>query len=162
MDSLTDFVDQLSAEATTEVPPSTGFPTLGDFNDNSTGALKWKDLLVDMIYQVRSARSIYTQHGATFILSLQTADVFCYNAWACGMVTKELLQNPSMLEDKQQCYVCLSDRLDEKRARMGVYTTLTNCYSARKNIRLMLIVNINCKPFYCNIFHEGGVSRGKY
>ena len=35
---------------------------------------------------------------------------------------------------------CLSDQLDQKRARMGVYTTLTNCCSARKNIRL-----IHCK-----------------
>ena len=92
--------DQLSGEAA--VPPHKIFPSLGDFNDNSTGALKWKDLLVDMIYQVRSARSIHTQHGTAFILSLQTADGFCYNAWACGMLTKELLQNPSMLEDKQQ------------------------------------------------------------
>ena len=102
MDNLTDFVDQLRAEATAAVSPPTGFPTQGDFNDNSTGALKWKYLLVDMIYQVRSAQSIHTHHGITFILSLQTADGFCYNAWACGMLTKELLQNPSMLKDKQQ------------------------------------------------------------
>ena len=74
MDSQTDFV---SAEATAAVPLPTGFPTLEDFNDNSTCALKWKDLLVDMIYQVRSARSIHTQHGTTFIHSLQTADGFC-------------------------------------------------------------------------------------
>ena len=104
MESLTDFIDQLSAEATTAVPPptTTGFPSLEDFNDNSTGALKWKDLLVDTIYQVRSARSMHSQHGTTFILSLLTAGGFCYNACACGMLTKELLQNPSMLEDKQQ------------------------------------------------------------
>ena len=74
MDSLTDFVDQLSAEATAAVPPATGFPTLGDFNDNLMGELKWKDLLVDTIYQVRSAQSIHTQHGTTCILSLQTVD----------------------------------------------------------------------------------------
>ena len=102
MDSLTDFVDQLSAEATSAIPPSIGITTLGDFNDNSTVALKLKDLLVDTIYQVRSATSIHTQHGRTFILSLQTADGFCYNAWTCGMLTKELLQNSSILEDKQQ------------------------------------------------------------
>ena len=102
MDSLTDFIDQLSGEAIAPVPPPTRFPSLGDFNDNSTGALKWKDLLVDTIYQVRSARSIHTQDGITLILSLQTAGGFCYNAWACGMLTKDLLQNPRMLEDKQQ------------------------------------------------------------
>ena len=60
MDILADFVDQLNAESTEAVPPPTGFPPLGDFNDNPTGALKWKDLLVDMIYQLRSARSIHT------------------------------------------------------------------------------------------------------
>ena len=42
VDSLTDFVDQLSAEATAAVPLPTGFPTLGDFDDNSTGALSGK------------------------------------------------------------------------------------------------------------------------
>ena len=73
MDNLTDFVVQLSAEATAAIPPPTGFPTLGDVNDNSTGALKWRDLLQDIIYQVRSARSIHTQHGTSFILSQQTA-----------------------------------------------------------------------------------------
>ena len=94
-DSLTDFIDQLNAEATAAVAPPTVFPSRGDFNDSSTGALKWKDLLVDTIYQIRSARSVHTQHGTTFILSLQTADGFCYNGWACG-----------------SSYVCLSDRLD--------------------------------------------------
>ena len=139
MDSLTDFVDQLSAEATTALPPPTVFPTLGDFNNNATGALKRKDLLVDTIYQVGSARSIHTQHGTTFTLSLQTADGFCYNAWACGMLTKESLQNPSILEDKQQLRLFIRPT-GPKRARMGVYTTLTNCCSARKNIIL-----IDCK-----------------
>ena len=99
MDSLTDFVEQLNAEATAAVPPPTGFPTLGDFNDNSTGALKWKDLLVDMIYKVRSARSIHTHHGTTFILSLQTRRRVLLQCM--GMLTKELLHSPSMLEDKQ-------------------------------------------------------------
>ena len=105
MDSLADIVDHLSAEAAATVPPPTGFPSLGYCNDNATGALKWKYLLVDMIHQVRSARSIHTHHGTTFILTLQTVDGFCYNDWACGMLTKGLLQDPSMLEDKQQ--LCL-------------------------------------------------------
>ena len=100
MDNLSQFVDQISTEASAAVPPPTGFPSVGDFSDNYTGALKWKDLIQDTIYQVRSARSINTQHGTSFILSLQTAEGFCYNAWACGMLTKEQLQSPSMLEDK--------------------------------------------------------------
>ena len=107
MDMLTEFVDQLSAEAgapqTTSssaaaAPPP--FPTLDDFNEGSTGAMRWKDLVQDRVYQIITARSINNQHRTSFVLSLQTADGFCYSAWACGMLTKELLQNPSMLEDK--------------------------------------------------------------
>ena len=101
MDSLSQFVEQLSTETSSAVPPPTGFPLAEGFNDNYTGALKWRDLIQDTIYQVKSARSINTQHGTLVILYLQTAEGFCFNACACGMLTKELLQSPSMLEDKQ-------------------------------------------------------------
>ena len=33
-------------------------------------------------------------HRPSIILSLQRADESCYSAWACDMMTKELLQNP--------------------------------------------------------------------
>ena len=59
MDMLTEFVDQLSAEAGAPQPISTAaFPTLEDFNEGSTGALKWKDLIQDRVYQIISAGSI--------------------------------------------------------------------------------------------------------
>ena len=93
MDSLSQYVDRFPAEASAALPPPTGFPSAEDFNDNYTGALKRKDLIQDTIYQGRSARRINTQHRTSFILSLQTAEGFCYNAWACP--------SPSMLEDKK-------------------------------------------------------------
>ena len=68
MDRLTDFVDQLSAEATAAVLPHTGFPTLGDFNDNSTGALKWKYLLQDIPGQINTKYS-YTAGDVVYPVS---------------------------------------------------------------------------------------------
>ena len=94
-DALTNFVDHLHA-------PAPAFPTLEDFDAGSTSeTLKWNHLAQGTIYQIVSAQSINTQHGTTFIQSLQTADWFFYSDWACGMMTKELLQNPMMLEGKR-------------------------------------------------------------
>ena len=84
-DALTDFVDQLKV-----------FPKLEVFNASSTSeALKRTDLEQDTAYQV-STRTVNTQHGQSIILSLQKADGSYCSAWACGMLTKELLQNPIM------------------------------------------------------------------
>ena len=91
MDMLIEFVDQLSAGVGAQQPTSAAaFSTLEDFDEGSTGALKWKDLTQDRVYQILTARSINNQHGTSFVLSLHTADGFCYTAWACG-----ILQNPS-------------------------------------------------------------------
>ena len=134
---------------TAAVPQPTGFPTLGYFDDNSSGALKWKDLLVNTIYQVRSARSIHTQHGTTFILSLETADGFWYNAWACGMLTKELLQNPSMLEDKQQLrmFIRPTGPKTSKNGRVCHSYQLLQCKNPTKTSD-SLIVSIACILFH--------------
>ena len=78
MDMLTEFVDQLAAETGAPSASTTAsFPTLDEFDEGATGALKWKDLVTDRVYQILSARSIHTQHGTSFVLSLQTADGFC-------------------------------------------------------------------------------------
>ena len=75
-DARREFVDQLNA-------PAPAFPTLEDFDAGSTSeALTWKDLAQDTIFQIISAQSINTQHGTTFLLSLQITDGFCYSAWA--------------------------------------------------------------------------------
>ena len=76
MNMLTEFVDQLAAEAgapSASVTAAT-FPTLAEFDEGATGALKWKDLVTDRVYQIVSARSLHTQHGTLFVLSLQTAE----------------------------------------------------------------------------------------
>ena len=49
------------------------------------------------MYQVVSTRTVNTQHGQSVILSLQKADGSSCSVWACGMLTKELLQNPMMM-----------------------------------------------------------------
>ena len=48
----------------------------------------------DVVYQIVSTRTINTQHGQSTILSRKKADGSCSSAWACGMLMKELLQNP--------------------------------------------------------------------
>ena len=82
--SLTNFVDQMDST----------FPSLSDFN---VTALKWTDFDQDVVYQIASTRTVTTQHGPSVILSLQKADGSSYSAWACGMLSKELLQNPMIM-----------------------------------------------------------------
>ena len=85
--ALTDFVDQLNA-----------FPTLEDFNASSMNeALKWTDLVQDTVYQIVSTRTVNTQHEQSISPSLQKVEGSCCSAWACGMLTKELLQNPMVM-----------------------------------------------------------------
>ena len=77
MDMPSEFVDQLSAEAGVPQPTSAAaFPTLEDFDEGATGALKWKDLTKDRVYQILTAQSINNHYGTSFVLSLQTADRF--------------------------------------------------------------------------------------
>ena len=76
------FVDQIGA-----------FPS-SDFN---VTALKWTDLDQDVVYQITSTRTVNTHHGQSVILSLQKADGSSCSAWACGMLSKELLQNPMIM-----------------------------------------------------------------
>ena len=81
--SLTNFVDQISA-----------FPSLSDFN---VTALKGIDLDQNVVYQITSTRTVNTQHGQLDILSLQKADGSSCSAWACGTLSKEMLQNPLIM-----------------------------------------------------------------
>ena len=81
--SLENFVDQISS-----------FPSLSDFN---VTALKWTDLNQNVVYQITSTRTVNTQHGQSVIQSLQKADVSSCSAWVCGMLLKELLQNPMIM-----------------------------------------------------------------
>ena len=74
------FVDQISA-----------FPSLSDFK---VTALRSTDLDQNLVYQITSTRTVNTQHGQSVILSLQKADGSSCSAWACGMLSKELIQNP--------------------------------------------------------------------
>ena len=90
-DRLTGCVDQFSA-------PASAFPTLADFSASSASeALKWTDLVLGTVHQIVSARTVNTQHGQSVILSLQKAD----GSWGCGMLTKELLQNPMVMIDSR-------------------------------------------------------------
>ena len=99
--ALTDFVDQLSAPGASSfsaLTSSSSFPSLADFIASTTSeALKWTDLEQNTVYQFVSTRTVNTQHGQSVVLSLQKADGSCCSAWACGMLAKELLQNPMMM-----------------------------------------------------------------
>ena len=76
--ALTNFIDQLAP----------AFPSLADFSAAAaTGALKWTDLEQNVVYQIVSTRSVNTQHGQSVILSLQKADGYSCNAWACSMLS---------------------------------------------------------------------------
>ena len=71
--ALTYFVDQLSAPGASSFSSlaSSSFPSLRDFNANTTGeALKWTDLEQNTVYQIVSTRTINTQRGQSVIMSL--------------------------------------------------------------------------------------------
>ena len=93
-DTLTGSVDQLSAPPSSfSTLASSAFPSLADFNASSASeALKWTNLVQDTVYQILSTRN--AQHGQSIVLSLQKADGSCCSAWTCGMLAKELLENP--------------------------------------------------------------------
>ena len=86
--SQTNFVDQMDY----------AFSSLSDFN---VTALKWTDLDQDVVYQITSTRTDNTQHGQSVILSLQKVDGSSRSAWACGMLSEELLQNPMIMVSSQ-------------------------------------------------------------
>ena len=83
--SLTHFVDQ------------SAFPSLADFSAATADALKWTDLEQNVVYQITNTRTVNTKHGQSVILSLQKADGSSCSAWACGMLSTELLQNPMIM-----------------------------------------------------------------
>ena len=95
--SLTNFVDQMGS----------AFPSLSDFN---VTALKWADLDQDVVYQITSTRAVNTQHGQSVILSLQKADGSRCSAWACGMLSKGLLQNPMIMVSSRYNVIFFSKR----------------------------------------------------
>ena len=88
--SLTNFVNQLV------------FPSLEDFSTAATAdALKWTNLEQNVVYQITNTHTVNTQHGQSVILSLQKADESSCSAWACGMLSTELLQNPMIMVSSQ-------------------------------------------------------------
>ena len=85
------------------------FPSLSDCN---VTALKWTDLDKDVVYQITSTRTVNTQHGQSVI----QADGSSGSAWACGLLSKELLQNPMIMVS--------SRLLERKRARLMDESTM--------------------------------------
>ena len=74
--SLENFVDQISA-----------FPSLSDFN---VTALKWT---INLHLHVQL---IHSMDNRLFCLSKKADGASC-SAWACGVLSKELLQNPMIM-----------------------------------------------------------------
>ena len=78
-------------------PASSTFPSLADNASLTNEELKWTDLVQEPVFQIVSMHNVNTQHGQSIILSLQKADGSCCSAWACGMIMKDLLQNPMVM-----------------------------------------------------------------
>ena len=91
--SIADLVNQPGDSFSALTSPS--FASLADFNAAATAdALKWTDLEQNVVYQILSTRTVNTQHCQSVILSLQKDGGSSFSACACGMLSKELLQNP--------------------------------------------------------------------
>ena len=119
-EALTSFVYQLNAPV---------FPTLEDFNASSTSeALKWTYLVHDTVYQIVSRRTVYTQHGPSIILSR--------SFWACGMLKKELLQNPMMVN---LAIICTTTRVENEQDWKGIQFVST--------VAVSMILLTTCKLF---------------
>ena len=102
--ALTDFIDQLNSPGASSFSAltSSSFPSLTDCIANTTSeALKWTTLEQNTVYQIVSTHTVNTQYGQSVVLSLQKADGSNCSVWACGMLMKELLQNPMMMVSSQ-------------------------------------------------------------
>ena len=91
------------------------FPTLKDF---SVDALKWTDFVEGMVYQILSTRVVNTQHGQSTVLSLQLEDGTSCKAWACGMLSAELLANPMLLVNSRLFVVATGKKTSKANGRI--------------------------------------------
>ena len=89
----------------------------------TTDALKWTDLEQNVVHQILSTCTVNTLQGQSIILSLQKDGGSNFSVWACGMLSKELLQNPIIMVGSR-LFV-----LGRKRARLVESTIRINCYS---------------------------------
>ena len=69
------------------------------------------------MYQIVSTRTVNTQHGQSVILSLQKDDGSSCSAWACGMLSTELLQNP-MIMVSSRLFVLATGQKTSKNGRV--------------------------------------------
>ena len=96
--ALTDFFDHLNAPGALPALPSPSFPSLTDFSAAAAAdALQWTASEQNVVYQIVTTCTVNTQHGQLIILSLQKAEGSTCSVWACGMLRKDLLQNPMMM-----------------------------------------------------------------
>ena len=91
------------------------FPTLKDFSVN---ALKWTGLEEGVVHQIASARTVNTQHGQSTVLSLQREDGSCCTAWACGMLSTELLLNPMLLVNSRLLVLATGKKTSKAHGRI--------------------------------------------
>ena len=72
-----------------------------------------------------STRTVNTQHGQSVILSLQKDVGSSFSVWACGMLSKELLQNPVIMVGSRLFVVSIG----KKTSKISESTIRINCYS---------------------------------
>ena len=101
------------------------FPTLKDF---SVDALKWTDLEEVVVHQIASAGTVNTQHGQSTVLSLQREVGPCCTAWACGMLSTEILLNPMLLVNSRLFVVATGKKASKAHGRINNSYKLMSLY----------------------------------
>ena len=91
------------------------FPTLKDF---SVDALKWTDLEEGVVYYIVSTKVVHTQHGQAVVLSLRKEDGTGGTAWACGMLSAELLGNPMLMVGSNLFVVATGEKTSKSTGRV--------------------------------------------
>ena len=145
--ALANFVDQKDAPSFSAL---TSFPSLADFSVAATAdALKWVDLEQNVVYQILPTRTVNTQHGQSVILSLQKDGGSSFSVCACGMLSRELLQNPMIM---------MSSRLFVVECTIHI-----NCYSAKctilflPNIYIYIYRKMEFNSLFTRLNHGVGV-----
>ena len=136
---MADFIDNQSADSFSAL---TSFPSLADFSAAATAdALKWTNLEQNVVYQILSTRTVNTQHGQSVILSLQKVDGSSFSVWACGMLSKKLLQKPIIMVGSR-LFVMSTGKKTSKVGRVYSSYQLLQCWFV--NLFVISLCNI-CK-----------------
>ena len=75
-------------------------------------------LKVFSVEGVVSTKVVHTQHGQAVVLSLQKEDGTGCTAWACGVLSAELLGNPMLMVDSNLFVVATGEKTSKSTGRV--------------------------------------------